>query len=212
MKWSFQALRDVEADGFLTSPETVKCRVKDSRFHFLFFKISFERGGGGGGRLLKGKETRSSEWRGSNNVWSLLPKNENLKTPVLTWTFIQQLMPFWREFMTWPNLPGSQLRHAQKDTEMKTLTRVLAYADDMLMIAPTDEAVKASSWMFEAYVLATGSKISERAALGPLAQARRSRWLAQKDRPSFKWTSWEWKISYFFFFFVSQNSEKSNWK
>lgn len=89
----------------------------------------------------------------------------------------------------------------------KTLTRVLAYADDMLMIAPTDEAVKASSWMFEAYVLATGSKISERAALGPLAQARRSRWLAQKDWPSFKWTSWEWKISYFFFF-----CESKQWK
>lgn len=86
------------------------------------------------------------------------------------------------------------------------LTLVLAYADDMLMIAPTDEAVKASSWMFEAYVLAIGSKISEGAALGRLAQA--SRWLARKDHGLREPVG----SVRFFFFFVSQNSEKSNWK
>lgn len=55
------------------------------------------------------------------------------------------------------------------------LTPVLPYADDMLMIAPTDEAVKAISRIFEAYVLAAGSQISEGAALLALAQASRSR-------------------------------------
>lgn len=83
-----------------------KMQSKGQSVSFSFLKNLLWKRRGWGGKLLKGK-SRASSWVGflarpqSGEAATMCPKNENLKTPVLSWTFKQQLMPFeenlWRD-------------------------------------------------------------------------------------------------------------------
>jgi hypothetical protein len=130
----------------------------------------------------RGSTASASGW-GWVGFWDLLrvtrlqqpvlaaPRQWNLTAGVLIWAFIQQWKPFEKNLrydLTYL-AQGWDMRRRTRSILM--LTPVLGYADDLLMI----EAVKAIFWMFGAYVLAVGCKISFGAALCGLAQASRSK-------------------------------------
>lgn len=146
------------------------------------------------GRFLAGPQ--------SGKAATMCPKNENLKTPVLSRMFKQQLMPFeenlWRD-LTCRAHSWDMRRKTRKWTayfgsricrwHVNDCTNWWGCKSQLLNVW----GVRLSNWFWNqrrscSWPAGTGKQVT-----GP-------------EGPSFKRTSCECKI--FFFFFVSQNSEK----